>query len=209
MQGEQKRIYDRAKLLLETQKPNFSYINSDNLSQLRTVLTDTQCFKGSRMQQVKGLIESVEAEISSEVTREVEQAQEEIGLLQERMGKMADFSQLSPVQQQEILKSFQDCCDSIAQEDLIAMIRSTRQKFETDTYPRLLSKMTKLTGVDGVSSQATRRVKESETQYIPSQTIKVNFGKAWLADEADVEEYLSAMREALMAEIKEGKRIQI
>ncbi len=209
MQGEQKRIYDRAKLLLETQKPNFSYINSDNLSQLRTVLTDTQCFKGSRMQQVKGLIESVEAEISSEVTKEVEQAQEEIGLLQERMGKMAEFSQLSPVQQQEILKSFQDCCDSIAQEDLIAMIRSTRQKFETDTYPRLLSKMTKLTGVDGVSSQATRRVKESETQYIPSQTIKVNFGKAWLADEADVEEYLSAMREALMAEIKEGKRIQI
>lgn len=209
MQGGQKQIYDQAKQLLESQKPNFSYINGDNVSQMRTVLADPQCFKGNQMQQVKGLVESITAEISSQVKTEVEQAQGEIKGLQARMSNMAEFSQLSAAQQQEILQFFQHCYDSIAQEHLIAVIRSTRQQFETDTYPQLLSKMTNLTGVYGVSSGGKSRVKESETQYVPSQGIKVNFGKAWLADEADVEDYLVAMREALMAEIKQGKRIQI
>ena len=35
------------------------------------------------------------------------------------------------------------------------------------------------------------------------------FDKAWLADEADVEHYLESMREALLEEIRKGKRIQI
>jgi len=39
--------------------------------------------------------------------------------------------------------------------------------------------------------------------------MKVSFDKAWLADEADVERYLESMREALLDEIRKGKRIQI
>jgi hypothetical protein len=37
----------------------------------------------------------------------------------------------------------------------------------------------------------------------------VSFSKAWLADEADVDRYLQSVREALLKEIKEGKRVQI
>ena len=36
-----------------------------------------------------------------------------------------------------------------------------------------------------------------------------SFNKAWLADESDVDRYLESMREALLAEIRNGKRIQI
>jgi hypothetical protein len=35
------------------------------------------------------------------------------------------------------------------------------------------------------------------------------FDKAWLADETDVERYLESMRQALLDEIRKGKRIQI
>jgi len=41
------------------------------------------------------------------------------------------------------------------------------------------------------------------------RTISVAFDKAWLADEGDVELYLKAMREALLAEIHKGEKIQI
>ncbi|MEA5536775.1 BREX system P-loop protein BrxC [Crocosphaera sp. XPORK-15E] len=222
MQGGQKHIYDDAQQFLESQKPNFNYIISDKLSPIITALADSQCFKGNRMQQVKGLVESVTAEISIQVKTEIEQALAEIRVLQERMSNMAEFSQLSSEQLQEILQSFEDCCDSIAQEYLIAVIRSTCQQFKTDTYAQLLSKMTNWAEENSVSenqsnekytvsssSGKTSRVKESNTQYVSSQIIKVNFNKAWLADETDVEDYLVAMREALMTEIKQGKRIQI
>jgi hypothetical protein len=39
--------------------------------------------------------------------------------------------------------------------------------------------------------------------------VKVPFEKAWLADETDVDRYLQSMREALLEEIRKGRRIQI
>jgi hypothetical protein len=50
---------------------------------------------------------------------------------------------------------------------------------------------------------------EPRIVYVPSRTVKVVFEKAWLADETDVDLYLKSMREALLEEIRKGKRIQI
>jgi hypothetical protein len=50
---------------------------------------------------------------------------------------------------------------------------------------------------------------EPRIEYVPSRSVKVSFDKAWLADETDVERYLESMREALLDEIRKGKRIQI
>ena len=41
------------------------------------------------------------------------------------------------------------------------------------------------------------------------KSVSVGFEKPWLANEADLDNYLAAMRKALLAEIKAGKRIQI
>jgi hypothetical protein len=43
---------------------------------------------------------------------------------------------------------------------------------------------------------------------VSCRSVRVSFDKAWLADESDVECYLEALREALLAEIRIGKRIQ-
>jgi hypothetical protein len=37
----------------------------------------------------------------------------------------------------------------------------------------------------------------------------VSFDKAWLADEADLNRYLDALRQAWLKEISAGKRVQI
>ena len=57
------------------------------------------------------------------------------------------------------------------------------------------------------------KVAENKVSYvkpsIASRDIKVNFAKAWLVDESDVDHYLKAMREALLNEINTGKRINL
>jgi hypothetical protein len=50
---------------------------------------------------------------------------------------------------------------------------------------------------------------EPRIEYVSSRAVKVSFNKAWLANEADVDRYLESMREALLEEIRKGKRIQI
>ena len=99
------------------------------------------------------------------------------------------------------------------------------RRFEEADYQRLLSKMT--TWAQPVSTQpndqsddnkinepaaGTPRTEfkpEPQIEYIPSRTVLITFDKAWLADESDVDRYLISMREALLAEISKGKRIQI
>ena len=44
---------------------------------------------------------------------------------------------------------------------------------------------------------------------ISAKNIKINFRKPWLADEADINEYLVEYRNALLDEIKQGKTIQL
>jgi hypothetical protein len=44
---------------------------------------------------------------------------------------------------------------------------------------------------------------------VPRSEIFVPFDRAWLADEDDVDVYLRALKEAMMAIIAEGKRVWI
>ena len=44
---------------------------------------------------------------------------------------------------------------------------------------------------------------------ISAKNVRVDFHKPWLANESDVEEYLSKYREALLEEINQGKKVQL
>jgi hypothetical protein len=46
-------------------------------------------------------------------------------------------------------------------------------------------------------------------EYIHGRSILVKFSKSMLVDEKHVDQYLEKMREALLAKIRNGKRIQI
>ena len=53
------------------------------------------------------------------------------------------------------------------------------------------------------------RVIEPAADYVAQGTLPVAYTKPWLADENDVDAYLSALRLALLAAIKAGKRVRI
>ena len=46
-------------------------------------------------------------------------------------------------------------------------------------------------------------------EYVSSSSLIVSFDKPWLADESDVDRYVASMRNALLAEIRSGKRVQV
>ena len=48
-----------------------------------------------------------------------------------------------------------------------------------------------------------------QPQLVKIQTLKVPFSAAWLANEADIEDYLQSLRQRLLDEISKGRRIQI
>jgi hypothetical protein len=62
---------------------------------------------------------------------------------------------------------------------------------------------------DEPTDDASPKVGEPKIEYVHTRKVRVSYDKAWLANEADVDHYLESLREALLEEIRKGKRIQI
>ena len=176
------------------------------------------------MQQVKILVDSLQEKVTAQIDVEVTKSRDAAQALKERLCGMAEFVALSLEQQDQITRPFTEFTQSVERQKLIAMIRDNLRRFEESDYQRLLSKMAswaqpphvpihssqnKQTTIPKPNSDTAAVKLESLIEYVSCRSIRVSFDKAWLADESDVECYLEAMREALLAEIRIGKRIQI
>ena len=224
MSGPQKGIFDNARTFVQTQEPNFADIAGDEAAQVGSSLTDPECFKGNRMQQVKTQVDALQKKIAAQIEAEIAKAKETIGALKSRLCDMAEFIALSGEQQEQITRPFNELATAIERQKLIAVIRDTLRRFEENDYQRQLSQMTAWAQPAPAPEPAPETLgatpmneatptppakPEPRIEYVPSRSVRVSFEKAWLADEADVDHYLESMREALLEEIRKGKRIQI
>ena len=143
---------------------------------------------------------------------------------------MSEFIALSAPQQLELTEPFAKAKQAIASHKNIAMIRDLRRRFEDVTYPELLSQLQSWSRpVQPPPMGATPTEKEvvgtnppypsgplaatkgtvSEPRLISVRDISIVFDKAWLADEAELDRYLSNLRVAWLKEIHAGNRVQI
>jgi len=88
--------------------------------------------------------------------------------------------------------------------------------FEDKGFQKLLTRLgqlaapqPKLVEEPGQSGGHEPQVTEPTVEYVHYRQVRVPYEKAWLADEGDVDSFLESMREALIADIKKGKRIQV
>ena len=225
MSGPQKGIFDNARKFVQSQEPNFAYIEGEEFAQIDASMTDPECFKGNRMPQVKTQVEILQGKVTAQIEAEIAKAKERVDALKGRLCGMAEFSVLNGEQQEQVTRPFNEFNSGLERQQLIAVIRDNLRRFEESDYQRLLSHMTSwaqpaLTpapepqpghaATPDAGTKPTPPAKpEPRIEYVPSRSLKVSFDKAWLADETDVERYLESMREALLDEIRKGKRIQI
>ena len=215
MGGPQKEIYSQAKRFLQHQEANFTYIKGDEAQNIQTVLNDPQCFKGNRIQQLKTKLDELQAKVDQKVQEVRTQAIETLKSMQSRMQSMDDYKKLLEARTAELDAPYKELIDHITQQPLIAVINDRMRYFEEQGYQKLLAEMVAMANPKPAKTETTDRedpeprVAEPEIEYISTRKLRVSFNKAWLADEADVDEYLKQLREALLSEIKAGKRIQI
>jgi len=219
----QRTIFDSASKFIRDQESNFAYIEGDESEQVIEALSDPTCFKGNRMQQVKTWVDNLQEKVTTQIKAEIASAKSAVDLLKDRLCGMTEFTALSLEQREQITRPFSEFSQSVERQKLIAVIRDTLRCFEESAYQRLLSKLTSWAQPAPTTVPAPDQSEPSSTpkpdatpvkaerriEYILCRSVQVTFDKAWLANEADVERYLESMRKALLAEIRDGKRIQI
>ena len=214
MTGPNQTLYKDATLFLRDQGENIAYVKTDAAEKIQRLIMDPACYKGNCMQQIKATLEELEAGITTQLNKEAENAALIIEALRDRILAMQEFKDLTADQQRELKQAFELKLSEVNDQRLIAALRDIPRRFEDEEYPRLLEKMESWNRSSGGNSKYQQpsgqgEGKIAEPSYVPVRNVSVKFAKAWLADDSDVDRYLESMREALLAEIRKGKRIQI
>jgi hypothetical protein len=214
MTGPNRDLYSDARRFLRDQVENLAYVQTDAAEKIRNLIMDPACYKGNCMQQIKATLEELKAGIATQLNKEAEKAAAIIEALRDRTLAMQEFKTLKANQQQELRQVFEHKLDEVNGQRLIAALRDIPRRFEDENYPRFLEKMefwNRSSSGDSNYPQPSDQGKGkiADPSYVPVRSVFVKFEKAWLADESDVDRYLDSIREALLAEIRKGKRIQI
>lgn len=216
MGGALKGLYDEARNFVQTQEPNFPYVEGIEAQQIQDALKDPECYKGKRMQQTKTLVEGLKTKLAARLEHEKSAARDSVTTLEKRVAAMDECGRLSEEQKTQLFQPFDAFLQSLDRQTLIAVISDTLRRFEDDEYQRLLARLSEFLRpqTDGrekldTTGNGTLVISEPQVEYVPFRLIKPPFDKAWLADEVDVERYIETLRDALLKEIRKRKRIQI
>ncbi|MEM7133185.1 MAG: BREX system P-loop protein BrxC [Chloroflexota bacterium] len=239
MNGNQRQIYDQARTLLQREASNFAYLDHDAESQratLSTLLDDPACYRGSKMTQAKSLLDELESQVKTLVDQERQKAQAAIEQRWTRMTATGEFADLTQEQQDELHQTFEAKRPTLANESLIAVMRQAIPNFDNRDYPAILHEMTVMAtppparsdpanasptepsaaaanveraDQSGRAPNGSAVIREASPTYRTWRELEIPYDRPWLANEEDIDEYLAALREALVAEIRSGIRVGI
>jgi energy-coupling factor transporter ATP-binding protein EcfA2 len=199
--GQQAKIFDEAQTLLSVNTGNLGYLPVGSAEPVKSLLSDPNAFRGNKMNQLKtaadtlrGQIEGVVSDKRAEVTAAIEGRKAEVLV-------SAYYANATSDAQESVIRRIDQILERLVGESQVALILQVGSTFEQDDYPELLSLLvaSQQSGGDGVPPK----------QMVSVKTIQVSGVSGVLESEADVDNYLAALRNALVESLNAGKRITL
>ncbi len=218
MSGSQKDIYDDARAFVSTNEANFSYLPAIESDSIKAALTDPNCYKGTRIQGLKGTLDHLKSEMEQKIRQVRAQATDKLNSLQARIHGEQEYQSLPGVRQAELDAPFGELIKFVGEQRLIAVINDRMRYFEDEGFQKVLDLMDRMNAPkpapavgedEGEGQDDPPAGSEIKPEYVYSKTIDVPFDKAWLGSQEDIDRYLESMRTALLEELRKGKRIRV
>ncbi|SNU02231.1 hypothetical protein SAMN06298212_12910 [Ruaniaceae bacterium KH17] len=201
LNGQQAKIFDEAQSLISTNSGNLGYLSPGSADAVKMLLADPNAFRGSKMNQLKIASDALRGQIDDVVATKRREATEAIeGRKVEILGSAYYASATADVQA-SVVRDIDRILAKLARETQVALILQTGTVFEQADYPSLLGRL--------VESQPSSGGEPMPKQIVSIKTISAPGPSGLLESEADVDNYLAALRTALIATLHEGKRITL
>ena len=207
MDGAQRQIYEQADQFLKDNQNNFSHAGSDKAKSLKAILIEEECFKGNKMQEAKALLHELRLLVDQGLMDARESAETLLNNLQSDMHQMADYQSADATGQGTADHAFEVAIQEIQAQRIIALIQVAVDRFTSDQYPSVLGGL--VPPIVGPGPGGDVPAPPASPQFVSAKTVSVAASKSVLDTEEDVDSYIRALREALVQQIKDGKRITV
>ncbi len=229
MNSPQRAIFEQARALVAEQEDNFAYVTVSEVEAVRGLMTDSKPWQGNRLQQLKPQLDALEQAIAQQLAIERDAAANRLAELEQRLRATDEFGRIDAARQSLLTEPFAEARRALQGQKRIAMIRDQLRHFEESRFSQLLVQLEQwgkpaqpapapaaqpAAGASAAGEpQATVALAPKpaapEPKVVPARTIRVDYAKAWLTSEAELDDYLNKQREAWLKEIQAGNRVQI
>ena len=202
MSGSAREIYASAVEFVDRQTANFSYVTNGHDKHLRALLDNPGVYQGDHVREIKESVDQLQRYIADLLEKERGRAEIKLEELRTRLQYMEDYATLPKEDRQTFTEQFDQAKSTLLRQTLIPVIRDEVDRFESDTYRRMLEQITAL-GHGESEGDAT------PIKIVSQADLTVPFNQPILASEEDVERYLKVLREALLEALRKNNHIQI
>jgi energy-coupling factor transporter ATP-binding protein EcfA2 len=210
LRGPQREILDEARRVLLAEAANLDFVEVDLVTRIRSAVTADDVYRGNKVQGIKTDLDRLKSDIRGLVAKEREAAAADLRTLSEELLAAPEFTEASATAQEEVRSALGALEGRITGERLIPSIRTVLSGFRRDRYPQLISRLLQSRprpaphpgDGGGVVPPPAEPV-----MIVHLADLGVRFGRPLISSEADVEEYLTTMRAAMLSAVRTGKRI--
>jgi hypothetical protein len=207
MHGPQRRTYDEALAFYREEAANFGEIDAAELEPLRLLAESATPFRGAVLPNARAAMTRLRGLIDERLATERAAA---LAILDQREAQLRGieaFEKLDRDRQAQVLAKTTEARAAIAAARFVAAIRDRIARYTAQEYPAQLDWAAKLAAPSRVTEKPGNA--PHETRYIPISGLKVSCQLPYIASEADLEQWLAALRQAAVEELLKGNRISL
>jgi hypothetical protein len=205
MNGDQVKIYDEVKKLLNSNNANLNFIEGDEVKTLEAILESDTPYKGNGIQLAKASKDSLTKKVLEAIDTEKEIFNTKISAIEKAILESEEFGKIDDGQQRQIQKTILDLKKKIIEERFIGNIKDVTRTVDDYLYSDQMNLM---------ALWLTPKTEEGKTEYktakyIKKSNIRVDFVKHELTNEEDVEAYVEALKKAYLERIRQNLKITL
>ncbi|MBN8647948.1 MAG: hypothetical protein J0L55_08340, partial [Caulobacterales bacterium] len=203
MNGNGRIIFQDARDFINAHKFDMDFIDKSKFDELQNLLNSPNAYTGKNPVTIKELHNALHLSLLNAVNNAKQAGKSKIDDLYTNFKAQEAYSGVSESAKHEFdhqfnaIKQKLDCIDSIAS------IEQNTRHFEDKIFPNELAKLFNLNQPTGGNDTPKPVI------IVNAKDVKPSFNKSLIDNETDLDEYLSNLKTALMAEIQSGKKVQI
>lgn len=215
MHGAQRKAYDEAIGFLREEEANFAELPPAEAQPLRELASSAHPYRGNVVANAKSTATQLRGKLDELLKTEREKALAILAEQESRLRSIEDFALLDESARGQALATSQSVRRAIESTRFVASIRDQIQRYLAEGYPAQLALAAKL------AAQARARAASPElagspesapapqVQYTPIGSLRPQCSLNFIATQADLEQWLDALRRAAQAELDKGHRISL
>lgn len=208
MHGPQRAAFDDAITFLREEEANFAEVPVLEVQPLRDLAASAHPYRGNAVPKAKAAVTKLRDLLADLLKAERDRALANVDTQSARLQAIEDFATLTEANRTQVLALTVEARAAIQSARFVTGIRDRLQRYLAQDYPAQLALLARL-AAPPAKTGGEPGDKTPPVRYTPATSLRPQCDLPYITTEADLDQWLAALRTAAQAELKNGNRISL